>query len=101
MCPESFSPGLLSIVTCLGVRLVKTRGPRPDKGPGQLLPIALQILQVAAGHKAEDLRTKRRGDHVALQAQGCSRSGQLRALAAEDGEATGWWRTCTVHDGSQ
>lgn len=39
------------------MRLVRIRGPR-EKGSSQLLPIALLILQVAAGHKAEHLRTK-------------------------------------------
>ena len=69
----------------------ENQGPR-DKGPGQLLPTALQILQVAAGHKAEHLKTRQSGDHVAFQTRGCSPSAQLRVLPAEDGGTTGRWR---------
>lgn len=57
MYPESFSTAIFSIVRCLGVRLVRTRGPG-EKGPSQLPLITLQILQVAAGHQTELLRTK-------------------------------------------
>lgn len=64
------------------------RGPR-DEGPGQLLPTALQILPVGAGHRAEHLRTRGSGDHVAFQTRGCSPSAQLRVLPAEDGRTTG------------
>lgn len=89
MCPESFSAAVLSLVRCLRVKLVRTRGPR-DKGPGQLLPITLQILQVAAGHQL--LRTalgNQEADHMACQVQRCSRSRELPLLAAEDEEAEG------------
>lgn len=83
--------GLLSTATGLGVRLVKTRGPG-IREPGQLLPTALQILQVAAGHKAEHLRTDKVGTRGVPDPGDAHHQHSLESCLRKTVKTTGRWR---------